>query len=115
MLGIEQNTDRKCITVAVSQNLLCWKGAQLQGLCLEVMCTTGHKRCTASHNRLAPVSEYEMGKDVGSQLALQGISIQYATTDGDARSAQQVEDDIQALVPLWEVQRLTDPVHLSQH
>ena len=43
-----------------------------------------------------------------------GIFIRYATTNG-SRSAQGIQEAIQALVPSLKVQRLADPVHLSQH
>lgn len=114
MLAIEQNTPWKFVVASSSLNQLCWKGAWLRGKGFDAECP-GHEDCTATLHRTIPISEYAMGKEIGNQLALQGMLIRYATTDGDARSAKGVEDAIHVLYPMWEVQRLADPVHLSQH
>ncbi|KAL5020618.1 hypothetical protein ScPMuIL_002300, partial [Solemya velum] len=51
---------------------------------------------------------------IGSDLALQGMLVKYATTDGDARSAEGIKDAQKMLNPMWEVERLADPTHLGQ-
>lgn len=77
-------------------------------------CPGGHAECTANLSPAAPFSEYEMGKDIGTQLGLQDVLVRYVTTDGDAQGAKGVEDAMRALHPLWKVERLADPVHLGQ-
>ena len=52
-----------------------------------MQCPDGHPECTANMSGFQPFSEYDMGHVIGSQLALQGMLIKYATTDGDSRSA----------------------------
>ena len=62
----------------------------------------------------APLSEYEMGKHIGTDLALQGVIIRYVTTDGDSRSSAGIDSALEVLDLLWNVQRLADPTHLGQ-
>ncbi|CAC5388304.1 unnamed protein product [Mytilus coruscus] len=112
-LGIETMTDRKFIVAAVVQNKMCWKGAWLRGKGFPIECP-GHEECTANLYRAAALSEYELGKEMGNQLGLQKFLVRYVTTDGDGRSARGIEDAIKALEPMWEVERLADPVHLGQ-
>ncbi|CAC5364776.1 unnamed protein product [Mytilus coruscus] len=95
-LAIETMTERKYIVASFAQNQMCWKGAWLRG------------------ERAAPVSEYQMGKEIGSQLALQDILVKNATTDGDGRAAKGIDDATRALHPMWKVERLADYVHLGQ-
>ena len=113
-LGIETVTDRKYIVATGILNKMCWSGAWLRTKGFNVECPGGHEDCTANLYRAAPLSEYELGKQIGSQLAVQGILVKYATTDGDGRCASGINDAIQALNPLWNVERLADPVHLGQ-
>ncbi|OWF44475.1 hypothetical protein KP79_PYT15093 [Mizuhopecten yessoensis] len=53
-----------------------------------------------------------MGKNIGDQLTSQGILVKYATTDGDGTGAKGIEEAMQALYPMWSVERLADPTHL---
>lgn len=112
-LGIETMTDRKFIVAAVVQNKMCWRGAWLRGKGFPIECP-GHEECTSNLYRAAALSEYELGKEMGNQLGLQKFLVRYVTTDGDGRSARGIEDAIKALEPMWEVERLADPVHLGQ-
>lgn len=112
-LAIETNTANKYIISAVYQNKLCWKGAWLRNKGFEVECPD-HEDCTSNHPRAAPVSERTMGKDIGTELGLQNILVEYATTDGDGQAAMGLQESLQALQPLWKVTRLADHVHLGQ-
>ena len=80
-------TNKKFVIQASFRNKLCWTGAWLKGKGIDVQCPDGHPECTANMSGFQPFSEYDMGHDIGSQLALQGMLIKYATTDGDSRSA----------------------------
>ncbi|CAC5389780.1 unnamed protein product [Mytilus coruscus] len=113
-LAIETMTERKYIVASFAQNQMCWKGAWLRGKGFDVNCPNGHEDCTANLYRAAPVSEYQMGKEIGSQLALQDILVKNATTDGDGRAAKGIDDATRALHPMWKVERLADYVHLGQ-
>ena len=112
-LGIETCTTHKYIISRVLKNKLCYTGAWLSGKGYDVTCPGGHPDCTANMDRHTPMSEYDMGRDIGNQLALQGILVKYATTDGDSASAKGIEDAIKHLHPLWQVERLADPRHLA--
>ena len=79
-----------------------------------MICPGGHPDCTADLPPFAPLSEYEMGKHIGTDLALQGVLIRHVTTDGDFRSSAGIDSAFQVLDPLWNMQRLADPTHLEQ-
>ena len=113
-LACETVTDKKYIIGASFQNKLCWTGAWLRGKGLEVTCPGGHAECTSTMSTFAPFSEKNMGKDIGDQLALQGMLIKYVTTDGDSRSAEGVDSAMKTVDPMWRVERLADPTHLAQ-
>ncbi|CAC5377889.1 unnamed protein product [Mytilus coruscus] len=113
-LAIETMTERKYIVASFAQNQMCWKGAWLRGKGFDVNCPNGHEDCTANLYRAAPVSEYQMGKEIGSQLVLQDILVKNATLDGDGRAAKGIDDATRALHPMWKVERLADYVHLGQ-
>ncbi|CAC5416721.1 unnamed protein product [Mytilus coruscus] len=112
-VGIETLTDRKYIVATSSLNQMCWTGAWLRGKGFTIECPNGHEECTADLHHAAPLSEYELGKKIGNQLAVQGILVKYATTDGDGRTANGINDAIQALHIMWKVERLADPIHLA--
>ena len=52
---------------------------------------SGHSEYTANMKSFQPFSEYDMGHKIGGQLALQGVLVKYATTDGDSRSAEGID------------------------
>ena len=74
----------------------------------------GHWECTANMSAFQPFSEYDMGHEIGSQLALQCLLVKYATTDGDSRSVEGIDHAMKLFHPMWNVQRLADPTHLGQ-
>ena len=113
-IACETMTDRKFIIQACFQNKLCWTGAWLKGKGIEVKCPGGQPECTANLSAFAPLSEYEMGREIGTQLAHQGMLVKYATTDGDVRSAEGIDHALKVLHPMWKLQRLADPTHLGQ-
>ena len=113
-VACETQTPQQYIVSAVLQNKLCWVGAWLKNRGMEVSCPGGHEGCTANISKPAPLSEFEMGKTIGSDLALQGALVKFATTDGDGKSALGIEQSIKTLEPLWKVERLADPQHLSR-
>jgi len=113
-IACETISKHKYIVSAVLQNKLCWTGAWLQNKGMDVDCPSGHEGCTANIARPVPLSEFDMGKDIGTDLALQGALVRYATTDGDARSCKGIEESIKVLHPLWKVERLADPTHVGR-
>lgn len=113
-IACETMTDKKFIIQACFKNKLCWTGAWLKGKGVEVQCPGGHPECTANVSPFAPFTEYDMGHEIGTELALQGILVKYATTDGDSRSAEGIDHAMKILHPMWNVQRLADPTHLGQ-
>ncbi|OWF39132.1 hypothetical protein KP79_PYT16201 [Mizuhopecten yessoensis] len=113
-LGIETSTPKKWIVARTLQNKLCWTGAWLRGKGYDVNCPGGHPDCTANTDRYDGLSEHAMGKNIGDQLTSQGILVKYATTDGDGTGAKGIEEAMQALDPMWKVERLADPTHLGK-
>ena len=113
-VACETMTDKKFVIQASFKNKLCWTGNWLKGKGIDVQCPGGHPECTANMSVFQPFSEYDMGHDIGSQLALQGMLIKYATTDGDSRSAEGIDHAMKSFHPMWNVQRLADPTHLGQ-
>lgn len=113
-VACETMTDRKFVIQTSLKNKLCWTGTWLKGNGIEVECPGGHPECTANMSPYAPFSEYDMGHEIGNQLALQGMLVKYATTDGDSRSAEGIDHAMKCFHPMWNVQRLADPTHLGQ-
>ncbi|CAC5362381.1 unnamed protein product [Mytilus coruscus] len=109
--GAPENDINLTVDVRYSSNTITSK--KKPGQNANQTCAVGIETCTADLHRGAPLSEYELGKKIGNQLAVQGILVKYATTDGDGRSASGINDAIQALHPMWKVERLADPIHLG--
>ena len=84
-------TDKKFVIQASFKHKLCWTGARLRGKGIDVQCPVRHPECTANMSLFQPFSKYDMGHEIGSQLALQGMLIKYATTNGDLRSAKGID------------------------
>ena len=113
-VACETMTDKKFVIQARLKNKLCWTGAWLRGKGIDVQCPGGHPECTANMSVFQPFSEYDMGHEIGSKLALQGMLITNAATDGDSRSAKGIDHAMKFFHPMWNVQHLTDPTHLGQ-
>ena len=114
-ISCELVTDKKFIIAAVFHNKLCWTGAWLMNKGFDVSCPDGHEGvCTANVKATLPLSEYLIGREIGTALAMQDVLVKYAVTDGDGRSAQGINDAIKVLHPMWKVERLADPTHLGR-
>ena len=76
-VACETMTDKKFVIQASFKNKLCWIGAWLKGKGIDGQCPSGHPECTANTcmSVIQPFSENDMGHDIGSQLALQGMLI----------------------------------------
>ena len=48
-----------------------WADAWMKSKGLDVNCPGGHPECTANIDRATPFSEFAIGKDFGSRIALQ--------------------------------------------
>ena len=110
---IENQTDKKQILGLSMANKLCHKGATLRSKGKKVSCP-GHPGCSANQKSVVPFSEYQLGKNLGTDLARQGVRVKYATTDGDARSAEGVSDAMLAIDSSCKVERQADTTHHSQ-
>ena len=110
---IENQTDEKQIIGISMLNKLCHKGAILRSKGKKVKCP-GHPGCTANQKSVVPFSEYQLGKNLGEDMARQGVRVKYATTDADARSAAGVNDAMMAKDDSWKVERQADTTHHSQ-
>jgi len=110
----ETVTDREFIVGMAVENKLCWTGAWLRGKGFHVKCPGGHPDCTANLAAVAPHSEYEMAKKIGTQFLKQQMFVRHVTTDGDAKAAAGFQDAYKVLHPMWKVERLSDPTHLGR-
>jgi hypothetical protein len=110
----EGQSDSKEIVGLHVENKLCWKGSWLRNKGVNVSCPGGHKGCTATVSESTTLSEYQIGKKIGQQLARDKINIKYVTTDGDARSAEGLQTGLNTEGIPNEVTRLADTTHLSQ-
>ena len=113
-LAVENITDKQYIIAVSTKSKLCWKGAWLRSRGFNVHCPNGHADCTADTPFVKPFSEFEMGQDIGEQLACKDIFVKYVTTDGDGLSAAGVGAAMKVMDNLWKVERLADPTHLGQ-
>lgn len=113
-IACETVTEEQYIVGTSVENKLCWTGAWLKGRHFDVQCPGGHFDCTANLSPVAPHSEYEMAKVIGTKFAPQKILIKHVTTDGDAKAAAGFNDAYSILYPMWEVERLSDPTHLGR-
>jgi hypothetical protein len=113
-LACENVTKNQYIIGTSVQNKLCWKGAYFKAQGVDIDCPGGHPDCTANLDTVEPLSEYDIGKNIGTQLVRKNIKVKYATTDGDGRSAAGMDSAMKVSDPAWNVERLADPTHLGQ-
>lgn len=110
----EDETDSHDIISYHLLNKLCWVGAWLRGQGYDVICPD-HENCTANTNRHDPLSEKDLGYEIGMKIGKKDLLVDYCTTDGDATSAKGLEIAMKELFdPLWAVKRLADTVHRGQ-
>ena len=80
-----------------------------------MQCPNGHAGCTANKNPVEPLSERELGYEIGEKLCKKKLLVKHITTDGDATSAAGLEKAIQNLLsPMWKTTRLADRIHRGQ-
>ncbi|ESO82680.1 hypothetical protein LOTGIDRAFT_229745 [Lottia gigantea] len=53
------------------------------------------------------------GQGASQSIGIAWVLIKFATTDGDSTSATGIEEAMRTLHPMWKVERLADPAHLS--
>ena len=110
---VEQHTDDKQIIGFHLQNKLCWVGSYLRNKGFDVQCP-GHPDCTANIQKEEPLSEYKIGEKLGEDLVNNDLLVHYVVTDGDARSAEGIKQEINETNPNCRVERQADTIHLGQ-
>lgn len=112
-IAVEHQTDKKQIVAVYMENKLCYQGAWLRAKGYRVSCPGGHAGCTATTEYTEPLSEYNIGRKLGEQLALENILVKYIVTDGDSRSASGIQEAMSQIDPLWKSIRQADTTHLG--
>lgn len=112
-VAVEHQTAQNQIVACHLINKLCPVGTWLRNRGFNVQCP-GHADCTANISGTDPISERDIGEEIGENLINDGILVRYVTTDGDARSADGVALGIAKHVKDWEVNRQADTTHLGQ-
>ena len=93
--AIEWQTDQHQIVGFHIENKLCNVGAMLRSQGQNVTCP-GHERCSATLRAVDPISEYEIGKQIGHSFAQDNVTIRYVATNGDALASRGVQDAMPA-------------------
>lgn len=112
-VAIENQTDLKQIISCQLLNKLCPVGSWLKNRGFEVSCPN-HADCSANLTDEDPISEREIGRMIGNELADNDLLIKYVTTDGDARAAEGVGLAMLKKNPDWQLERQADTTHLAQ-
>ncbi|CAG2248518.1 unnamed protein product [Mytilus edulis] len=113
-IACENETDNHDIIGFHLVNKLCWVGAWLRGKGYDIECPN-HEYCTSNTNRYDPLSEKDLGYEIGKKIAKLDLLVDYCTTDGDAKSVQGLQEAMQEIFdPLWSVNRLADTIHRGQ-
>ncbi|CAG2251468.1 unnamed protein product [Mytilus edulis] len=113
-IACENETDNHDIIGFHLVNKLCWVGAWLRGKGYDIECPN-HEYCTSNTNRHDPLSEKDLGYEIGKKIAKLDLLVDYCTTDGDAKSVQGLQEAMQEIFdPLWSVNRLADTIHRGQ-
>ena len=108
-VAIEWQTDQHQIVGFHLENKLCKVGSMLRSQGHNVTCP-GHERCSATLRAVDPISEYDIGKQIGHSFAQDNVVIRCVATDGDASASRRVQDAMKA-VP---TERQADTTHLGQ-
>ena len=107
--AIEWQTDQRQIISFHIENKLCKVGAMLRSQGHNVTCPS-HERCSATLRAVDPISEYEIGKQIGHSFAQDNVAIRYVATDGDALASRGLQD----AMPAVPIERQADTTHLGQ-
>ena len=107
--AIEWQTDQHQIAGFHLENKLCKVGSMLRSQGHNVTCP-GHERCSATLRAVDPISEYDIGKQIGHSFAKGNVAIRYVATDGDASASRGVQD----AMPAVPTERQADTTHLGQ-
>ena len=105
--AIEWQTDEHQIVGFHLENKLCKVGSMLRSQDHNVTCP-GHERCSATLRAVDPISEYDIGKQIGHSFAQDNV--RYVATDGDASASRVVQD----AMPAVSTERQADTTHLGQ-
>ena len=112
-IALENQTAQKRIVSFHVDNKLCWRGSYLRNRGATVSCP-GHPGCTATVCEVDPLSERNIGKKIGEDLAQNDVSVRYVATDGDGRSAEGLRAAMDEHIPGTMVERQADTTHLGQ-
>ena len=107
--AIEWQTDKHEILGFHMENKLCKLGSSLRNQGQNVSCT-GHQGCTATIRVVDPMSEYEIGRQIGVSFAQQQVGLKFVATDGDAKAFHGLQD----AMPTVAAERQADTTHLGQ-
>ena len=107
--AIEWQTDQHQIVGFHLENKLCKVGSMLRSQGHNVTCP-GHERCSATLRAVDPISEYDIGKQIGHSFAQDNVAIRYVATDGDASASRGVQE----AMPAVPTERQADTTHLGQ-
>ena len=91
--AIEWQTDKHEILGFHMENKLCKLGSSLRNQGQNVSCT-GHQGCTATIRVVDPMSEYEIGRQIGVSFAQQQVGLKFVATDGDAKAFNKIFNKI---------------------
>ena len=107
--AIEWQTDKHEIVGFHMENKLCKLGTSLRNQGQNVSCP-GHQGCTATIRVVDPISEYEIGRQIGVNFAQQQVGLKFAATDGDAKAFHGLQDAMPTVAAKWQA----DTTHLGQ-
>ena len=107
--AIEWQTDKHEILGFHMENKLYKLGSSLRNQGKNVSCT-GHQGCTATIRVVDPMSEYEIGRQIGVSFAQQQVGLKFVATDGDAKAFHGLQD----AMPTVAAERQADTTHLGQ-
>ncbi|CAC5389835.1 unnamed protein product [Mytilus coruscus] len=114
-IACENETDNHDIIGFHLVNKLCWVGAWLRGKGYDVECPN-HEYCTANTNRYDPLSEKDLGYEIGKKKWPNLIYLwTIVLLMGMQKNVQGLQEAMQEIFdPLWSVNRLADTIHRGQ-
>ncbi|CAC5378309.1 unnamed protein product [Mytilus coruscus] len=113
-IACENETDNHDIIGFHLVNKLCWVGAWLRGKGYDVECPN-HEYCTANTNRYDPLSEKDLGYEIGKKWPNLIYLWTIVLLMGMQKSVQGLQEAMQEIFdPLWSVNRLADTIHRGQ-